>query len=111
MRSNIARTWGSDSLPRVSAGAAVLMTDLLEAREKVDESVELLGVLLLKVGERRHRGRGIHERAGDRVARQSRPDMGQVRARPGVAVLADLVAALTTRLGRHRLPPRVLRGD
>src|SRR4051794_12561994 len=101
MRSNIARTWGSDSLPRVSAGAAVLMTALLQAREEVDECVELLRVLLLEGDERRHRRGGVHERARDRVPRQPSANVRQLGPRPGVAVLSDLVAALAARLRGH----------
>src|SRR5947208_1234025 len=108
-RSNIARTWGSESLPLVSAGAGAVMTELLELREEVDELVELLRIALLQSDERRHRRRGVHERAGDRVARQACPDVGEVRTGAGVAVLADLVAALAARFGRHEFAWDVLR--
>src|SRR5437764_7742076 len=109
MRSNIARTWGSERLPLVSAGAGAVMTGLLELREEVDELVELLRILLLQGDEGRHGSRGVDERAGDRVAGQPRPDVGEVRPGAGVAVLADLVAALAARLRRHQLAGHVLR--
>src|SRR3954471_17396597 len=54
MRSNIASTCGSARRP-----AELMPRGLLQARQEVDELVELLGVLLLQRRERRHRrGRG-----------------------------------------------------
>src|SRR5690349_1942111 len=109
MRSNIARTWGSESLPLVSTGAGAVMAGLPELREKVDELDELLRVLLLQSPERRHRRGGAGPRARDRVAGQAAAAVREVRRRSRVAVLADLVAALTTRLGCDQLAGRVLR--
>src|SRR5690242_15629719 len=83
MRSNIARTCGSESLPLVSAGAGAVMAELPERRKEVDELVELLRVLLLERAEGRHRRRGVDQRARDRVTRQPRADVGAVRARAG----------------------------
>src|ERR1051326_547775 len=109
MRSNIARTCGSESLPLVSAGAGAVMVELPERRKEVDELVELLRVLLLERAEGRHRCRGVDERARDRVARQAGADVREVRSRPRVAVLTDLVAALAAGLRGHELAGRVLR--
>src|SRR3954467_12344205 len=89
MRSNIASTCGSARVPRP---AAFTTRELLQRRQEVDELVELLGVLLLHRRERRHRRRGVHERARDRLAAEPSPDFGERRPRSAVAVLADLVA-------------------
>src|SRR3954447_9678123 len=85
------------------------MTGLLELGEEVDELVELLRVLPLQRRKRRHRSRGVHERARNRVTRQPRTDVREVGTWAGVPVLADLVAALTAGLGGHQLARRVLR--
>src|SRR6266536_3580598 len=99
MRSNIARTWGSSRVPRVSAAGA-LMAELLQLGEVVDQLVELLRVLLLERRVGGHRRRGVDERARYGLARQLRADVRQVRARPGIAVLADLVTGLAARRRR-----------
>src|SRR4051795_3325612 len=99
MRSNIARTCPSSRVP--AAGSVIALAKL---REEVDEVVELLGIVLLEPGERGHRRRGIHQRSGDRLPGQSRSDLGQVRARAAVPVLADLVAGQAAGLRRDELP-------
>src|SRR5919198_232554 len=106
MRSNIARTWGSSRVPRVSAAGA-LMAELLGAGEVVDQLVELFRVLLLERRVGGHRRGGVDERARYGLARQSRANMGQIRARPRIAVLADLVAGLAARRPRREPPPLV----
>src|SRR5256885_1544269 len=106
MRSNMASTCGSASRP-----AVLIARVLLEARQEGDELVELLRVLLLKRGERRHRRRRVHERPRNRLTTEARPDLRERRPRPGVAVLADLVAAETARRRGHVSALRVLRSD
>src|SRR2546428_10284324 len=96
MRSNIARTCDSGSVPLRAVptpprGASVIAA-LPQRAEEVDQLVELRGVPLAQAREGRHRRSGVDERTGDRRARQSRPDLREARPRPGVAVLADLVA-------------------
>src|SRR3954468_15168023 len=104
MRSNIARTCPSS---RVPAGGSV-MAGSAQLREEVDEVVELLGVVSLEAGEGRHRRRRVHQRPRDRLAGQARADLGQVRARAPVAVLADLVAGQAAGLRGDELARLVL---
>src|SRR3954447_3537286 len=94
MRSNIASTCGSARRP-----AELIALKLLQAREEVDELVELLGVPLLQRGERRHRRSRVHERPRDGLATETRADLRERGAGSRVAVLADLVAAETARRG------------
>src|SRR3954469_17430061 len=103
MRSNMASTYGSASRPAVLIGEV-----LLEARQEVDELVELLGTLLLQRRKRRHRRSRVHERPCDRLTAQARADVGEGRPRAGVAVLADLVAGETARGGGDLLATLVL---
>src|SRR5215211_9398307 len=124
MRSNIARTCGSGSVPRSSARGSALVTcrapgrlsgrgtatacgdatdaELLQRRQEVDHLLELLRVLPLKLRVRGHRRGRIDERAGDRLAGESRPHLGQLGP-DLVSVLADLVAAETPRRRGHAL--------
>src|SRR3954463_5393974 len=104
MRSNIARTRCSGSAP--DGGPLVVMRRrvalgllaALELRQEGDHVVELLGVLLLERGEGRH-GRGrVDQRARDGLARDAAGDLGQLRPRTVVAVLADLVTRQAARL-------------
>src|SRR5689334_2407348 len=106
MRSNMASTCGSASRP-----AALIKTVLLEARQERDELVELLRILLLQRSERRHRRRRVHEGPRDGLATEARPDLREGRPRPGIAVLADLVAAQAPGRRRDVLAPLVLRSD
>src|SRR5215213_5029664 len=110
MRSNIASTCGSESVPlRASPAEAWLMTRLLaQVPEEVHDFFELLGVALAEPRVRRHRGSRVDQRAGDRLARQLAADVAQVRARPGVAVLADPVAAEAAVRGHEVLAALVL---
>src|SRR5688572_14307407 len=103
MRSNIAFTWMSGSVP--DAGVPPLTSALvgLQRRDVIDELVELLGVLALERRVRRHRWRRVHERARDRVLSERVADVRQVRPER-VAVLADLVAAQAAGRGHHLLP-------
>src|SRR3712207_1722947 len=96
MRSNIARTWPSSSLP--ARAPAELMPPLLglaglvlaaQLRQEVDERGLLLRIELA-VG--RHRRRRVLQRAQDRRLGQLRRDVGQLGTRAVVAVLPDLVA-------------------
>src|SRR5919106_3125078 len=107
MRSNIARTWRSSRVPGARPPRLVMWARLLESAlvagpaklaEERDEVLELLRRGLLQPGERRHRRGRVDERARDRLRRQARGDVGQLRSRPVVAVLADLVARQAARL-------------
>src|SRR5215203_2490075 len=102
MRSNIAFTCVSGSVP--DAGVPTVTSALLASQrcDVLDELLELLGVLLLKRPVRRHRRGGVHERARDRGHAEPVADVGEVRAE-GVAVLADLVAAEAAGRGHHLL--------
>src|SRR3954447_23578184 len=104
MRSNIASTCGSASGPE-----ELMRRGLLQARQEVDELVELLGALLLQRREGRHRRRRVDERPRNRLAAKARPDLGQGRPGASVAVLADLVAAEAARGRRDVLALRILR--
>src|SRR4051794_28161628 len=117
MRSNIARTWPSGSVPVRAASegiggggsAAAVLTPLpagprpagllARAAQRRQELHERRLLLLWKAGERRHRRRRVLERAQDRPRQQLVADVGQVRARPVVAVLTDLVACEAPGLG------------
>src|SRR5258708_34224981 len=87
MRSNIARTCPASSFP-APAPWLLAMGRLLGLIEEGDDVVELLRGQVL---ERRHRRRRVDQRARDRLTRQPIADLRQVRPRPGVAVLPDLV--------------------
>src|SRR3954454_15757324 len=116
MRSNIARTCVSGSVPSWGAArssgvnrrlllpgallARVLLLLLLEGRDEGHELLELLRVLLLKALVGRHRRRGVDERAGDGAAAQAVTDLGEVGPE-GVPVLPDLVAAEAARGCKH----------
>src|SRR5215212_3748008 len=89
MRSNIAWTWGSESVPL----RASLMRVLLQRAEVVDERLEVLRLALLEARVRRHRRGRVDQRALDRLARKVAGDVGEVRPRARVAVLAHAVAA------------------
>src|SRR3954451_13438793 len=110
MRSNIACTCGSESVPlRAPPAEEVEFTArLLERAEVVDQLVELLRIALLEARVRRHRRGRVHERARDGLAREAAGDVRQLRARPGVAVLADAVAAQAARRRHHVLAALVL---
>src|SRR3954447_12602587 len=114
MRSNIARTCGSSRVPGAGPPRLVMPATLLrpgaaaQLAEECDQRVELVRRALLQARERRHpRGRG-DERPGERGGGQSRRDVGQVRPRPVVAVLADLVARQAARLADDELALLVL---
>src|SRR3954454_6651193 len=109
MRSNIARTWPSGSVPvRAAAegiagdGSAAAVLTLLcagagargdvpaaQRREEVDERRLLF---LRQAGEGRHRCRRVLQRAQDGARQQLVADVAQVRTGSVVAVLTDLVA-------------------
>src|SRR3954470_10945000 len=93
MRSNIAWTWGSESVPL----RASLMRGLLQRSEIADERLEVLRLTLLQARVRRHRCRRVDQRALDRLAREVSRDLCQVRPWAGVAVLADAVTAQAAR--------------
>src|SRR4051794_387790 len=95
MRSNIARTWVSGSVP--AAGSALMpLVPGLERGDVGDQLVEFLGIGPLERPEGRHRRGRVDQRAGDRVLAQPVADVRQVRTER-VAVLADLEAAQATR--------------
>src|SRR3954471_22055490 len=106
MRSNIARTCGSSRVPGARPPRLVMPETLpgpAELSEERDERVELVRRALLQPGERRHRRGRVDERPRDRLGRQPRRDVGEVRPRPVVAVLADLVTCETARLADDEL--------
>src|SRR4051812_30613366 len=109
MRSNIACTCGSESVPLHGAPGVPLMARLLQRAEEVDELVELLRVLLLEPRERRHRSGRVDQRARDGGLGQVARDVRQVRPRARVAVLADAVAALAAGRREHGRALLVLR--
>src|SRR5437762_12416846 len=104
MRSNIARTCVSGSVPAawpaigVASGPSVAA---LERGDVADQLVELLRLLLLELREVGHERGRIQERSRDRLAAEPVADLGEVGAER-VAVLADLVAAEAAG-GRHHL--------
>src|SRR3954453_11395460 len=106
MRSNIARTCPSSGVPLRAAELNRLLV-ALELRQERDERLLLLR-RQVPVG--RHRGRRVLERALDRARGQLGADVGQVRARAVVAVLADLVAREAAGLRRDLLARLVLLG-
>src|SRR3954451_19216347 len=114
MRSNIARTCGSSRVPGARPPRLVMPLTLLgsfagaQLAEERHERVELVRRALLQPGERRHWGGRVDERPRDRLRRQPRRDVGQVRTGPVVAVLADLVAREAARLADDELALLVL---
>src|SRR5918999_3511432 len=108
IRSNIARTCGSERVPaaeeRVAAGGSLIdrSAELLERGDVVDQLVELLGLVLSEARVGGHRRGGVHEGACDGVSLQPLADLGERRPER-VAVLADLVAAEAARRRRHLL--------
>src|SRR3954470_12642536 len=110
MRSNIARTWFSGSVPAACAdiGVAALVVPALERGYVADQLVELLRLLLLQPLEVGHERRRVDQRAGDRLAAEAVADVGQVGTE-GVAVLTDLVAAQAAGGGHHFLAALELR--
>src|SRR3954469_17706754 len=114
MRSNIARTCGSSRVPGARPPRLVMPSTLLgslagaQLPEERDQRVELVRRGALQPGERRHRSGRVDERSGDRLRWQAGRDVGQVRPRPVVAVLADLVARETARLADYELALLVL---
>src|SRR3954454_21381803 len=114
MRSNIARTCGSSRVPGARPPRLVMPATLLgslaaaKLPQERDERVELVRRGALQPGERWHRRGRVDERARDRLGRQTRRDVGEVRARAVVAVLADLVARQAARLADHELALLVL---
>src|SRR5829696_1909098 len=110
MRSNIARTCASGSVPE-RAPAAPATGDLLAALELPEvrhHGVELLGLVLLQRAEGRHGRRRVDERARDALGGEPVGDLREVWAGAAVAVLADLVAGKAARLGGHLLALLVL---
>src|SRR5919107_5093134 len=95
MRSNIAWTCGSESVPLRAPPAEEVefTTRLLERAEVVDQLFELRRVALLEARVRRHRRGRVDQRARDRLARQVPRDVREVRAGARVAVLAHAVTA------------------
>src|SRR6185312_15254157 len=111
MRSNIARTCGSSSVPVAGSDSLVppcavmraFPTALLELAEERDERSELRGLRLGEALERRHRRGRVAQRLRDRGCGQRPADLRQVRPGPVVAVLADLVAGEAARLRNDEL--------
>src|SRR5919201_2442958 len=95
------RTWSansSESRRGMPLSASVSDETLIASRLGPSASVERrevgrqgLELLRRQPGVGGHDARAHFERASDGVARDPRPDLGQVRARPIVAVVAELV--------------------
>src|SRR3954452_1106282 len=139
MRSNIARTCPSGSVPeraaaegispRSRSGAVAAFGTLpdvpaatllalsprtvacLLTAQRGEEVHEVLLLLIGQAGEGRHRRGRILERAFDGPRQQLVADVGQLRARAAVAVLADLVAGEAARLRHHELAGLEVRRD
>src|SRR5919108_2355634 len=119
MRSNIARTWPSSRVPLLgpaTLGAAAatglgVPAALRLALQLPEESDQRRLLLLRELAIGGHRRRGVLERALDRRRREDVADVGQLRPRPVVAVLADLVAREAAGLRGHQLARLVLGGD
>src|SRR4051812_34507027 len=110
MRSNIARTWPSGSVPARAAsegipggGSAAAVCTLLGARpgagrllarpaQRGEELDQRRLLLLREAGEGRHRRGRVLQRAQDGARQQLVADVCQVRPGAVVAVLPDLVA-------------------
>src|SRR5436305_9438868 len=106
MRSNIARTCSSGRVPVPGPAidpSLMPVRPLLERAEEVDQLVELLRVLLAKLRVGGHGRGGVDQRPGDRLTWQPRADLGELGTGPGVAVVADLVAAEAAGGGGHGL--------
>src|SRR3954453_10615005 len=110
MRSNIARTCPSSRVPLVAFTCGLLAgrARAVQRGEEVDQR----GLLLLGQALERGHGRGrVVQRAPDRRRLQLVADVGEMRTRAVVAVLADLVARETARLGDDELARLELRRD
>src|SRR3954452_23668936 len=114
MRSNIARTCFSGSVPVAApptASSPLSLTALSKRSEELNEFVELLRVVLGEPAVRRHRRRRVEQGPANRGRSEARSDLRQRRARAGGAVLADPVAAQTARRRGDRFAGLVLRRD
>src|SRR3954451_4713140 len=100
MRSNTARPCPSSRVPERAAElmGAWLLAAADVALELPEEGHEGGLLLLRQVPVGGHRGGGVLERAADRRREQLLTDVGQLRPRPAVAVLADLVTGQAARL-------------
>src|SRR6202012_5180298 len=98
MRSNIACTSGSGSVPGVASDMSLTKAEpagrLLEHSQERDQVLELLRLRLGQAGGRRARRGGVPERRGDRRRAQDRADVGEVGAGAVVAVGTDQVTGL-----------------
>src|SRR3954447_17370298 len=100
MRSNIARTCPSARVPLFAFTFRWLLAGRVAAALERGEEVDQGGLLLLGQPLEGGHGRGrVLERAPDRGRLQLVADVGQVRTRAVVAVLADLVAGQAAGLG------------
>src|SRR3954454_24260620 len=102
MRSNIARTWASGRVPAVTCGS-LLVGLRSEGGDELDQLIELLRLGLSQLGVRRHRWRGVDQRALDRVLAEAVADVAQIWPQR-VPVFAHLVAAQAARCRHHPLP-------
>src|SRR2546421_6745743 len=117
MRSNMRFTWPANS-PDSRVGRSVKLTPSIPRRgpapakasvqrgEEVREVVELLRAQVLEGG---HDARPDLQRAEDRRPRDAGANVGQLRPRPVVAVLADQMTGAAARLSGHLLARLVLR--
>src|SRR3712207_5694460 len=99
MRSNIARTCPSSSVPERASAAGMVsrrrllaVDELFLSAQDPEEVDEVPFLLLGEPGEGRHRRRRVLQRPPDRRLGQLVADVGQLRSWPVVAVLAELVA-------------------
>src|SRR4051812_7862026 len=114
MRSNIARTCDSGSVPVAApptASSPLSLTPLSKRSEELNEFVELLRVVLGEPAVRRHRRRRVEQRPANGGRFEALSDLRQLRPRSRVAVVADPVAAQASRGRGHRLARLELRRD
>src|SRR4051794_35594329 len=105
------RTWPENCSSAVAAVIGAADPLVLKRGQELDETGEFL---LRQAGDVRGPGRPawcehghdagrVGERPGDRLGRQLRADLGQLRAWPVVAVVAELVACQAAGLRRDLL--------
>src|SRR6266516_3420983 len=99
------------TLPSKTSGVAARGPALAASVERGEEVSELVELFRRQVPEGGHYARADFDRANDRGARDALRDVRQLRPRPVVAVLAQLVAGEAARRGDDLLAALVARRD